>query len=726
MKCKLCDFQDADSILSHVRRVHHLTADQYKSKFPKSKLRVAWVVGDANGMESFRKVGRANSERMRGRPSRAKIPEGQWARHHDCCVKCGTTEVPHSSRGLCSRCIALRYSHWRVARKNQILLETGTEGKDYVICQVCQRPFASLTTYGHLAMHNISEQEYQKKHPKAATRSSNCLDKLSRSVSRGRLDLHARRGYLNPISQRMSKRAEMIRKHTEHEFATVSKIEYVVAGYLQSKGCTVKMGSEASARDPAGTFYWQYDWNHQYAVDFAQPSRRLIIEVLGDWWHGWKFLCGDQPYEELHGHVKRNLRLDELRFAAIQEGGWNLLKIWEHDIRSKTYEAILDQAIMEEAGGQPHSMPLSGVVRTSRERWNARWLISSGQISAGHGSVLTPSEAKKLRRLLNHHGKRSAVPSGAIRSAMKTARKDGFPYYRMSEIEKSEAYRQILGSGTERREGFYFWSGANTELASVFHPHLFDCRRRGKMSPVEFFHSDRDLRRGIRKILCLYGKVTAAHLREICRNESAAGRVNNFPPRVAMAVLRDLFSGETSISVLDPCAGFSGRLLGCAASGIASHYTGVDLSKPTIDGLEQTSDFLRSVGCPMETTIVPGDCLQVLPSLRKCFDLVFTSPPFLDQEQYAGVPCESDYAIWLESFVRPLLERSRRCLKLGGLMALYLEKIRRYDFPADADQIARQSGFRLFRRLPFRGVCGENMRGAKRFRPLSIPVWQKL
>ena len=36
-----------------------------------------------------------------------KMPPEKWSRKHDSCVKCGTTEKKHASRGLCVRCYYL-------------------------------------------------------------------------------------------------------------------------------------------------------------------------------------------------------------------------------------------------------------------------------------------------------------------------------------------------------------------------------------------------------------------------------------------------------------------------------------------------------------------------------------------------------------------------------------------------------------------------------------------
>lgn len=37
-------------------------------------------------------------------PAKLRLPEGQWARKHSCCVLCGETKSAHRSKGRCARC----------------------------------------------------------------------------------------------------------------------------------------------------------------------------------------------------------------------------------------------------------------------------------------------------------------------------------------------------------------------------------------------------------------------------------------------------------------------------------------------------------------------------------------------------------------------------------------------------------------------------------------------
>jgi superfamily II DNA or RNA helicase len=45
------------------------------------------------------------SEHMR---LHATLPDGQWSRHHPCCIDCGTTERKHVTGGRCKACDSRR------------------------------------------------------------------------------------------------------------------------------------------------------------------------------------------------------------------------------------------------------------------------------------------------------------------------------------------------------------------------------------------------------------------------------------------------------------------------------------------------------------------------------------------------------------------------------------------------------------------------------------------
>jgi tRNA G10 N-methylase Trm11 len=270
----------------------------------------------------------------------------------------------------------------------------------------------------------------------------------------------------------------------------------------------------------------------------------------------------------------------------------------------------------------------------------------------------------------------------------------------------------------------YLWDGHGTNLATCFHPHIFECRHPRKMSAIEFFSSDQAFRRGIEKLLCLYGPEGAndSTIREICRNEAASSRINNFPPRVAKAIIKALLGNRRAL-VLDPCAGFSGRLLGVSSCGLSYH--GIDLSPHTYEGLKRTADFVRSRDPSAQVRIINGDCLDVMPAMTEKFDLVLTSPPFLDMEQYKDVPFQTNYPKWYDSFVKPFITACADRIVDGGILALYLERIRSRNFPDDVTRMAELIGLKPRDPVRFRMSYGENNRGSAVMRTANVLVFTK-
>jgi tRNA1(Val) A37 N6-methylase TrmN6 len=691
-------------------------------------------------MEMFRAVGHANAAIMKGKESRASL-HGKWSRKFAQCNACGQTSSPHAGKGVCILCTNSAFQLQKTKEKNQCLL-AGVENIDYVICQLCRQPFERLTTNGHLKTHSISVPQYLNKFPSAKTIAEKISDNLGLAVSLGRKRLFKTRGYLNPASQRLKKSIEMSLRHATDDFAKVSAPEKVVADWFMNRGYDVVLGEgEACAIDPKKLF-WQYNLLGKFCVDFADPSREIAIEVLGGWWHGYDFLCGKEKYEDLHPKVKRNLHLDKIRFTEIEKAGWTLLKLWDKDIKDKSFVIELskyypslgrqssisaDELLLaaKKEKSTTDNIPLSKLVHSHTQRMNARWLENQGIIKTKN-SLLTFEEASKLLALLRPLGDKSIIPDDVIEEEFAAAREKGFPYNDSSFDMRLKDWSGLIKAKIEKSDGMYNWAGRESRLATSFHPHFYECRRKGKMSPVEFFMSDDDLKRGIRKAICLHGKITPATLRDICRNEDASSSVNNFPPRVIMALLQELCPDKKGIRLLDPCAGFSGRIIGAAASGRVSEYHGIDFSRETAEGLNNTACFLAKVGSPLKTSISYGDCISIMPMLPNDYDLVFTSPPFLDVEEYKNVVVEHNYAKWLREFIVPFIAIVFERLKSGGRLAIYSENINsRKAFSDDFMELAEQAGFKTESPVVFKKSRGTYQRSKEKFKPTPIYVWIK-
>ena len=80
-------------------------------------------------------------------------------------------------------------------------------------------------------------------------------------------------------------------------------------------------------------------WKVQYKrlpgmPDFAFPDRRLAIFVDGCFWHGCP-RCYRRPHSNTRywdAKVRRNKLRDQAIRASIRKLGWDVLRIWEHEI----------------------------------------------------------------------------------------------------------------------------------------------------------------------------------------------------------------------------------------------------------------------------------------------------------------------------------------------------------------------------------------------------------
>jgi len=363
----------------------------------------------------------------------------------------------------------------------------------------------------------------------------------------------------------------------------------------------------------------------------------------------------------------------------------------------------------------PKGVHIKEIVETKEDLWRTRKLISSGVIKSKK-SIIDTQDVGKLKSILLEENGKPIVSHREIDDGIKEYRVKGFPYYALTDKRISKA-KEELDSCTPSLP--YFWEGRNTELASCFFPHIFECRKKGKMSALEFFNNDKCLSSAIEKVICLYSKTSDARIRQLCRNHHLSSRINNFPPRVTKAILLELCNGK-DIEVLDPCCGFGGRLLGSMSCLNVKKYVGIDLSLPTYEGNQKMIDRL---GFKSRATVYCGDCLELMDGIGK-FDVILTSPPFLDVEEYIGVPVETNYNKWKSSFIEPLLRLSRKCLKEDGRAAFYLEDISGTHFVEDFCNIAISSGFNIEKSIKFKAPHNEYNRSTnKDMRELSIKVF---
>ena len=71
-----------------------------------------------------------------------------------------------------------------------------------------------------------------------------------------------------------------------------------------------------------------------YFVDFLIADKKIIIEVLGDYWH-----CNPQKYNRTFYNKRKHMTSEEIwqkdqqRKQELINKGYKILEFWEHDIR---------------------------------------------------------------------------------------------------------------------------------------------------------------------------------------------------------------------------------------------------------------------------------------------------------------------------------------------------------------------------------------------------------
>lgn len=209
--------------------------------------------------------------------------------------------------------------------------------------------------------------------------------------------------------------------------------------------------------------------------------------------------------------------------------------------------------------------------------------------------------------------------------------KRGFPF-----IELSDTYlKKEMGNLYKLQTGYMWKDGGVVRLIDTgnnifkhFMCHMAEAQYK-HTSPMEVFNSFMPFRKCLQ--YCLKSKKSI--LPNFVHNALVYfnGGVSGFPCGTAKAIVEKFSKkGDT---IVDPCTGWGGRLLGTVSSG--RHYVGFEPWGKTHDSLMTMTKFFGIDNFKVHHGDFDGSLAP-----DKC-DLVFTSPPYLDLEVY-GKPIRRD------------------------------------------------------------------------------------
>jgi hypothetical protein len=259
-----------------------------------------------------------------------------------------------------------------------------------------------------------------------------------------------------------------------------------------------------------------------------------------------------------------------------------------------------------------------------------------------------------------------------LRSAFQYHRQLGFPYpdkpsdkMLMGDVSR---LRAVGMGGTELPS-----EKAGLGFCAACMPHRYKSRNiHATFSAYDAFYDDRRLQRAL-----AFSFSGAQPSLERSALRSALTALNRTPGQFSPAVAKVLVERycPTGGLVLDPCAGWGGRLMGTLVAGRC--YLGVDSYKETADGLYQIGSRLcECLALDRGVFQVLGEKIEDLEDSFCRAGFALTSPPYWNQEIYEAEDTRS-LSVWISEFLSPLFHKVATCLPSGAKFAVNIADVKR-------------------------------------------------
>lgn len=145
--------------------------------------------------------------------------------------------------------------------------------------------------------------------------------------------------------------------------------------------------------------------------------------------------------------------------------------------------------------------------------------------------------------------------------------------------------------------------------------------------------------------------------------------------------------------VLDPCAGWGGRMLGTVAYG--AEYIAFEPNTTTYINLQKIVKFL---GIEDKVTLICDDARNMKQYNIAPVDMVLTSPPYFDLEVYTHEDTQSitktdNYRDWADGFLRDIIKLGLDHLNDDGVSCWNVGKVKKNDMNDDVFNYHTEFGY---------------------------------
>lgn len=182
---------------------------------------------------------------------------------------------------------------------------------------------------------------------------------------------------------------------------------------------------------------------------------------------------------------------------------------------------------------------------------------------------------------------------------------------------------------------------------------------RDNKTPVDAWNDDEIMKKVVKYRIGLNNsnEVFDFSLHQLIRGLSARRyTISFFKPLLAAAIYKHFLGDIKNPIVIDPCAGFGGRMLGFKSVYPNGEYIGIEPNIDTYNELVKLSKNFSSIqlhNCKLEDYVGNKDC-----------DLTFTSIPYFDKETYSKNVKYNNFKHWKSTFIENLMSYNNLIINL--------------------------------------------------------------